>query len=79
MSSSSWAKCGCFGSSAGEKNPPEEAILITSAPARITSRTFARTPSTPSQTPSGNPGYGMPAGADAAAGEHLVVVAAGLD
>ena len=40
MSSSSCAKCGCFGSSAGEKKPPEDAILITSAPARITSRTF---------------------------------------
>ncbi len=32
--------------------------MITSAPALTTSRTFARTPSTPSHTPPGNPGYG---------------------
>src|SRR5581483_9346121 len=57
---SSSEKFGCRGSSSGERNPPEEAILITSAPARTTSRTFAVTPSIPSHRPSGMPGYATP-------------------
>ena len=56
-STSSWEKCGAAGSSLGERNPPDDAILITSAPSRIVSRTFARAASTPSQIPEGIPGY----------------------
>ena len=78
MSSSSWAKCGCIGSSAGEKNPPEDAILITSAPARITSRTFCAHAVDAVADAVGEPRVGQPAGADAAARQHLVVVAGGL-
>ena len=56
VSTSAWEKCGSLGSSNGERNPPLDAILMTSAPARIISRTFSRTPSRPLQTPSGMPG-----------------------
>ena len=55
-----------MGSSVGEKNPPLDAILITSAPARITSRTLVRTPSIPSHRPVGNPGYPTPQSAEVA-------------
>jgi len=44
--------------------------LITSAPARITSRTLRLTPSTPSHTPSGIPGYSIPHGAIAPLGSQ---------
>jgi len=44
--------------------------LITSAPARITSRTLRVTPSTPSHTPLGIPGYSTPHGASAPLGNH---------
>ena len=53
-------KCGAFGSSPGDRYPPLEAILMTSAPARSISRVFRATPSTPSHTPSGMPGNGGP-------------------
>ena len=67
---SSWEKFGSFGSSVGEKNPPDDAILTTSAPARITSRTFRVTPSMPSQTPDGIPGYTTPHGLAPPLGSH---------
>ena len=68
--SSSCAKCGCIGSSVGEKKPPDDAILITSAPARITSRTFSRSASTPSAFPAGKPGYGAQSAESAPLGSH---------
>ena len=69
-STSSWEKFGSIGSSAGERNPPLDAILITSAPARIISRTFLVTPSTPSQTPEGMPGYSTPKTPSVPLGSH---------
>ena len=44
--------------------------MITSAPERITSRTFRVTPSTPSQSPLGIPGYSMPHGPTPPLGIH---------
>src|ERR671923_263432 len=49
-------KCGSLGSSDGDRNPPVDEILMTSAPARTTSLTLVATPSTPSQIGSGMPG-----------------------
>ncbi len=69
-STSSWEKFGSIGSSVGERNPPEEAILITSAPARTTSRTLRVTPSTPSHTPLGMPGYSTAQTPRAPLGSH---------
>ncbi len=54
---SSTSKPGCRGLSVGESTPPEVAILITSAPARTSSRTFRRISSGPSTIPLGKPGY----------------------
>src|ERR687892_2854822 len=70
VSTSTSEKFGCLGSSEGERNPPDDAILITSAPARTPSRTFAATPPRPSHTPLGIPGYGCPHTPLAPLGSH---------
>ena len=54
---SSTSKPGCCGLSVGDRTPPDVAILITSAPARTSSRTFRRISSGPSTIEVGTPGY----------------------
>ena len=57
--SSSRLKWACLGLSRGESTPPEVQTLITSAPARRSSRTLRRISSTPSTMPQGSPGWGV--------------------
>jgi hypothetical protein len=64
MATSSSRKCPCRGSSRADSTPPLVATLITSAPARISSRTTRRTSSGPSTTVSGRPGWGWTSGTE---------------
>ncbi len=78
MASSSGANCGWRGSSRAESTPPEVATLMTSAPSRISSRTFRRISSGPSTTPLGMPGYVGPMSASAPLGSQRIPVPPGL-
>jgi hypothetical protein len=62
--SSSSRKWPCRGSSRGDSTPPEVATLITSAPARISSRTLRRISAGPSTIPDGRPGCAMKIGSE---------------
>src|SRR5215204_6137776 len=64
VATSSSRKWPCRGSSRADSTPPLVAALITSAPARTSSRTTRRTCSGPSTTVSGRPGCGCTSGTE---------------